>query len=164
MAALLSVLVCEGGASKRAQSGDDPKKSQVKGDKGGGSKARANALDAISLIRTKSMVEPFEKLREHARHVATTVEEAKLSIDVTAYVDNLSVALIDVVVEWCGGAKFAEVMEYAGDGMYEGSIIRSLHRLEELLRQVKLAHSFLRIDAALGLNPIHTCRCAYTAN
>jgi ATP-dependent RNA helicase DOB1 len=99
------------------------------------------------------MVEPFEKLREHARRVATAVEEAKLSIDVAAYVDNLSISLIDVVVHWCRGAKFADVMEMAGQGMYEGSIIRTLHRLEELLRQL--------IDAAKVVgNEELEARCA----
>ncbi|KOO29466.1 putative mtr4-involved in nucleocytoplasmic transport of mRNA [Chrysochromulina tobinii] len=85
--------------------------------------------------------------------VAEAVEEAKLSIDVAAYVDNLSVSLIDVVVHWCRGAKFADVMEMAGQGMYEGSIIRTLHRLEELLRQL--------IDAAKVVgNEELEARCA----
>jgi len=42
--------------------------------------------------------------------------------------------MVDVVYEWCKGAKFAELMAM-GD-FFEGSIIRMLHRLEELLRQI----------------------------
>jgi ATP-dependent RNA helicase DOB1 len=44
-------------------------------------------------------------------------------------------------------------MEMAGQGMYEGSIIRTLHRLEELLRQL--------IDAAKVVgNEELEARCA----
>ena len=51
-----------------------------------------------------------------------------------AYVDGFSTTMVDVVYEWCKGAKFAELMAM-GD-FFEGSIIRMLHRLEELLRQI----------------------------
>ena len=87
-------------------------------------------------IRTLEMREPFERLRETARRVGTVVEEANLPIDLTAYIDQFSPVLVDVVVEWCKGAKFAEVVELSETITYEGSIIRALHRLEELLRQI----------------------------
>ena len=142
LAALLSVLVSEGGGSgaksaagQGGAKGADAKGGAKGGTKGGAAGAGAKADPAV-LIQTVAMREPFERLREHARRVATTVEEAKLAIDVDAYVDNLSVVLIDVVVQWCQGAKFTDVMKIAGDGMYEGSIIRTMHRLEELLRQL----------------------------
>ena len=140
LAALLSILVAEGGGSKSAAAGGGGGKGGGKGGggKGGGGKGGGGgaAPEPAMMIRTVAMREPFEKLREHARRVATTVEEAKLAIDVAAYVDNLSVSLVDVVVEWCAGKKFVEVMQLAGDKMYEGSVIRTLHRLEELLRQL----------------------------
>ena len=44
--------------------------------------------------------------------------------------------LVDVVHDWCNGAKFAELMTMVPEGMYEGSVIRTMHRLEELLRQL----------------------------
>ena len=154
LAALLSVLVAEGGAAKSAAGGrGGGSGGGGRGGRGGRGGGGGSAPDPASLIQCREMVEPFEKLREHARRVATAVEEAKLSIDVAAYVDNLSVSLIDVVVHWCRGAKFADVMEMAGQGMYEGSIIRTLHRLEELLRQL--------IDAAKVVgNEELEARCA----
>ena len=81
------------------------------------------------------MVEPFERLREHARRVATTVEECHLPIDVKEYVEGFSTDLIDLVIAWCEGAKFSEVMLEA-KSMFEGSVIRTFHRLEELMRQL----------------------------
>ena len=121
LAALLSCLVTESGGSP---GGDN-------GGKGG------KEPDAASLIKSKHMVEPFEKLREHARRIATTIEECHLTIDTKAYVDGFSTALIDVVCAWCDGAKFVEVMQLLdGTTWMEGSIIRTFHRLEELLRQL----------------------------
>ena len=129
LAALLSCLVAEGQKS----SGGGGKGGKGGGGKGGGGKD--GAADAAAQIRTKTMVEPFEKLREHARRVGTAVEEAKLPIDVAGFVDKFGPGLVDVVVKWCEGARFAEIMEMS-DGLYEGSIIRTMHRLEELLRQL----------------------------
>ena len=38
------------------------------------------------------------------------------------------------VFEWCKGAKFVEVQQLAGS--FEGTTIRTLRRLEELIRQI----------------------------
>jgi len=121
LAALLSCLVTETGGAKGGGGGG----------KGGKGKEEP---DPVSLIKTKTMVPPFEKLREHARHVATTVEECRLPIDVKEYVDGFGTDLVDVVIKWCEGAKFIEVVDMCS--WFEGSIIRTFHRLEELLRQL----------------------------
>ena len=49
-----------------------------------------------------------------------------------AYVEQFGPSLVDVVMAWCGGAKFVDVVELSD--WYEGSIIRTFHRLEEMLR------------------------------
>ena len=64
----------------------------------------------------------------------SVVEEAKLPIEIEEYVERFKPALVDVVYAWCGGAKFAALC--AMTDAYEGSIIRAMHRLEELLRQL----------------------------
>ena len=48
--------------------------------------------------------------------------------------EGFSTELIDVVILWCNGAKFAEIVQLSE--WFEGSIIRTFHRLEELLRQL----------------------------
>ena len=41
---------------------------------------------------------------------------------------------MDVVFSWCNGANFSELCKMTE--IFEGSIIRSMRRLEELLRQM----------------------------
>jgi len=114
LASLLSCLVVtEGGSSKD--------------DKGDGACASA--------IRTEAMREPVQRMRDLARRIGAVVEEAKLPIEIEEYVERFKPSLVDVVHEWCGGAKFVEICKIA-EGWYEGSIVRTMHRLEELLRQL----------------------------
>ena len=44
---------------------------------------------------------------------------------------------MEAVYAWCKGAKFVEVQKLTGT--FEGSTIRSLRRLEELIRQLAAA-------------------------
>ena len=44
---------------------------------------------------------------------------------------------MDVVHAWCTGAKFGEICKMTD--VFEGSIIRAMRRLEELLREMSLA-------------------------
>ena len=46
-------------------------------------------------------------------------------------------SLMDVVHAWCTGAKFSEICKMTD--VFEGSIIRAMRRLEELLREMSLA-------------------------
>jgi ATP-dependent RNA helicase DOB1 len=43
------------------------------------------------------------------------------------------------VEAWATGARFADVLKMSGGNVYEGSVVRSIRRLEELLRQVAAA-------------------------
>lgn len=65
------------------------------------------------------------------------MQEAKIEIDVEEYVTKFDTGLVDVVHAWCQGAKFFEICKMCD--MFEGSIIRSMHQLEELLRQLQTA-------------------------
>jgi ATP-dependent RNA helicase DOB1 len=70
--------------------------------------------------------------------------------DVEEYVDSFKPELMEICFAWARGAKFAELMK--GTKLFEGSIIRTLRRMEELLRQLgsgagavgetSLAHKF----------------------
>jgi ATP-dependent RNA helicase DOB1 len=102
---------------------------------GGGSKEETGDGACAAAIKTVAMREPVQRLRDLARRIAGVVEEAKLPIEVEEYVERCSKPdLVDVVHEWCGGAKFVEVCKMCD--WYEGSIVRTMHRLEELLRQL----------------------------
>ncbi|CAD5205733.1 unnamed protein product [Bursaphelenchus okinawaensis] len=79
----------------------------------------------------------FKTLVSHAKKVAAVSIECKFELDEVVYVDKLKNGMMWVVKKWCEGATFKEISETSG--IFEGSIIRCLRRLEELLRQMTCA-------------------------
>lgn len=57
--------------------------------------------------------------------------------DEEEYVQSFKPGLVDVCYAWSNGAKFREICELTD--VFEGSIIRVIRRLEELLRQMASA-------------------------
>jgi ATP-dependent RNA helicase DOB1 len=100
----------------------------------GGKTKDGKKEDPLALIREHTMRHPVEALRDMAKRIATVVLEAKLPVDVDEYIARFATGLVDIVYDWCRGAKFADICRLTD--AYEGSIIRALHRLEELLRQL----------------------------
>eukprot|EP00003_Mantamonas_plastica_P002160 TRINITY_DN115_c0_g1_i5.p1 TRINITY_DN115_c0_g1~~TRINITY_DN115_c0_g1_i5.p1 ORF type:complete len:193 (-),score=67.58 TRINITY_DN115_c0_g1_i5:22-600(-) len=76
---------------------------------------------------------PLRILQEAARHIAQVSIEKKIQLDVEEYVNKFKPTLMDVVHSWCNKAKFIDICKMTD--IFEGSIIRALRRLEELLRQ-----------------------------
>ena len=85
----------------------------------------------------ESLEAPVRLLRETARRIAKTMQDCKITIDVEEFAESFNTSLIDVVIAWCEGAKFAQICKMTD--AFEGTIIRCLRRLEELLRQLTLA-------------------------
>jgi len=83
------------------------------------------------------LVGPFRQLQEHARRVATVWKEAKLDVDVEEYVQKFQSHMMEVVTAWCNGAKFIEICKMTK--VFEGSIIRCMRQLEEVLHQMAAA-------------------------
>jgi len=89
-------------------------------------------------IRVKDeMTSPYRVLQDAARRVAQVIHDATLPIDMTEYVNKFQPNFVDLVLAWCRGAKFAEICKMTD--VYEGTIIRSLRRLEELLNEMSAA-------------------------
>ncbi|KAL6058327.1 Exosome RNA helicase MTR4 [Balamuthia mandrillaris] len=80
------------------------------------------------------LVGPLKQLQDAARKVAKVMAECKITIDVEEYVEKFKPHMMDVVFSWCKGAKFADICKMTN--VFEGSIIRCMRRLEELLRQL----------------------------
>ncbi|GAB4818279.1 hypothetical protein N2152v2_005325 [Parachlorella kessleri] len=80
------------------------------------------------------MEAPYAALRETARRVGKVMADCGLPLDVEEYVDSFRPSLMDPVAAWCAGAKFADVLK--ASGVFEGSLVRAIRRLEELLRQL----------------------------
>jgi ATP-dependent RNA helicase DOB1 len=96
-----------------------------------------NADSEDAKVNTEEMKAPVETLQALAKRIGTVKLECKMQIDVDEYVKSFSVQLVDLVFEWCRGKRFVELMMMTKQ--YEGSIIRMLHRLEELMRQLMTA-------------------------
>lgn len=80
---------------------------------------------------------PHKILRETARRIAKVSIESKLVLDEQEYVDGFQAAMMNLIYAWCEGAKFSQICKMTD--IFEGSIIRVIRRLEELLRQMAAA-------------------------
>ncbi|XP_071526071.1 exosome RNA helicase MTR4 [Panulirus ornatus] len=87
---------------------------------------------------------PLRQMQDMARRIAHVSHECKLEIDEETYVEQFRPFLMDVVYEWCNGSSFMELCTKTD--IYEGSIIRAMRRLEELLRQMIQASKAIGID------------------
>lgn len=87
---------------------------------------------------------PLRQLQEKARTVANVIKDAKIPIEVEDYVAKFAPHMMDIVYAWCKGAKFSEICKMTD--VFEGSIIRVMRRLEELLRQFADASKVLGND------------------
>lgn len=77
---------------------------------------------------------PLDQMHILAKRIAKISTECKLDMDEQAYVDKFKPFLMDVVLSWCKGASFLSLCKMTD--IFEGSIIRCMRRLEELLRQM----------------------------
>ncbi|KAG1668859.1 hypothetical protein FOA52_004954 [Chlamydomonas sp. UWO 241] len=90
------------------------------------------STDDIKLTRQVAPV--LAMLQAAARHVAEVSRECKLDVDVDEYVESFKPALMDVVYSWSKGKSFREVCLMTS--LYEGSIVRAVRRLDELMQQL----------------------------
>ncbi|KAL2912079.1 ATP-dependent RNA helicase mtr4 [Polyrhizophydium stewartii] len=82
----------------------------------------------------EELKQPLRILQETARRIAKVSLESKLTIDEEEYVDSFRHELMEVTYAWCQGARFSQICKMTD--VFEGSIIRAMRRLEELLRQL----------------------------
>jgi len=83
---------------------------------------------------TDSLSGPLRTMQDMARKIAKVSTEAKLEIEEDEYVEKFKPFMMDIVHSWCKGSSFKDIMKMTD--MFEGSIIRSMRLLEELLRQM----------------------------
>ncbi|CAG0883855.1 unnamed protein product [Darwinula stevensoni] len=83
---------------------------------------------------SEELTAPLRKMQDLAKKIVRVTVECKIPMDEEEYVKKFKPYLMDVVYAWCKGANFSKVC--AMTDIFEGSIIRSMKRLEELLRQM----------------------------
>ncbi|CAH2236387.1 jg10767 [Pararge aegeria aegeria] len=76
----------------------------------------------------------LRQLQEYARRIAKVSIESKMDLDEDEYVGKFKCTLMDVVLSWAKGASFLQICKMTD--VFEGSIIRCMRRLEEVLRQL----------------------------
>ncbi|KAL5703430.1 RNA helicase [Ranunculus cassubicifolius] len=81
--------------------------------------------------------ELFLQLKDTARTVAKAQLESNVPIDVEKFVSSFRPDIMEAVYAWAKGSKFYEIMEITK--VFEGSLIRAIRRLEEVLQQLILA-------------------------
>ncbi|KAI6678964.1 hypothetical protein NL676_039760 [Syzygium grande] len=79
----------------------------------------------------------FSQLQDTARRVAKVQLECKVQIDVESFVNSFRPDIMEAVYAWAKGSKFYEIMEITQ--VFEGSLIRAIRRLEEVLQQLILS-------------------------
>ncbi|KAH9413833.1 Exosome RNA helicase MTR4 [Dermatophagoides pteronyssinus] len=82
----------------------------------------------------EELSKPLKTMQELAKKIATVSKESKLEIDEKIYIEKFRPNLMDVIYSWTKGKSFSEICKMTD--AFEGSIIRCMRRLEELLRQM----------------------------
>jgi ATP-dependent RNA helicase DOB1 len=83
------------------------------------------------------LLNPFYKLQEVAKTVAQIQISCNLDVDEDQFLNRFNPAMMEAVFAWCKGMKFVDVQKLTGS--FEGTTIRTLRRLEELVRQITCA-------------------------
>eukprot|EP00906_Rhabdomonas_costata_P008407 RCo011986 len=77
---------------------------------------------------------PLHVLYDIVKRITKVSIESKLAVDEEKELAKVSPSLLDATYLWAKGARFSEVC--AMTDIFEGSVIRMMRRLEELLRQL----------------------------
>ena len=86
---------------------------------------------------SEALAPALRALQDTARRIAKVYTECKIPIDEEEYVMSFRTEMMGIAYAWCTGASFAEICKMTE--IYEGSIVRVMRRLEELLRQLTMA-------------------------
>ncbi|UKK01998.2 ATP-dependent RNA helicase [Theileria orientalis] len=83
------------------------------------------------------LLESYNKIREIATEIVEVMVECDILVDEVEYVNKLRPTLMSVVYRWAKGDSFIDIL--SDSSVFEGSVIRCIRRLDELLRQLACA-------------------------
>ncbi|CRG93601.1 ATP-dependent RNA helicase, putative [Plasmodium gallinaceum] len=98
-------------------------------------------------INDPILIEGYQQIIKTATNVANKMNQCGMNINLKDYLDKFKSAIMPIVLLWARGHSFMEIL--TDSQIYEGSIIRTLRRLDELLRQM--------ICAFRGINNDNMC-------
>ncbi|ETW50549.1 hypothetical protein PFMALIP_01277 [Plasmodium falciparum MaliPS096_E11] len=96
-------------------------------------------------INDPILVEGYQQIIKTANHVATKMNECGMNINLKDYIDKFKSAIMPIALLWARGHSFVEIL--SDSQIYEGSIIRTLRRLDELIRQMICAFRGINNDS-----------------
>ena len=81
-------------------------------------------------------------MKAHGEQKVRLMNEANALEDMTVqeFVDQYNPGLMEIVYEWVNGKKFYEICKLDRK-IYEGTIIRCMRRLEELINELHKAYT-----------------------
>ena len=88
-------------------------------------------------------------IRGTAKRIAETSLDCRLDVNRDEYVDRFRPEMMEMMFAWARGATFAELCKISDT--YEGSIVRMIRRIEELLRQLTSAAEIMQEKALVTL-------------
>lgn len=74
------------------------------------------------------------RIQKSAERVAEVLVEKRLDVDKDKYINSFRPDMMELVLAWANGGKFWEICALAN--AFEGTIIRIIRRLDELIKQV----------------------------
>ncbi|EEQ38845.1 hypothetical protein CLUG_02971 [Clavispora lusitaniae ATCC 42720] len=83
------------------------------------------------------LAEPLKAMQDMATRLAKTYKDCKIEVVEKDYVESFRPELMEVTYAWCKGASFTQICKMTD--VYEGSLIRTFRRLEEMIRQMEAA-------------------------
>ncbi|VTZ66196.1 ATP-dependent RNA helicase, putative [Plasmodium chabaudi chabaudi] len=104
-------------------------------------------------INDPILIEGYQQITKTATIIANKMNQCGMNINVKEYLEKFKSAIMPIVLLWARGHSFMDIL--ADSQIYEGSIIRTLRRLDELLRQM--------ICAFRGINNDNMCETLTTA-
>eukprot|EP00914_Ancora_sagittata_P008302 GHVO01016259.1.p1 GENE.GHVO01016259.1~~GHVO01016259.1.p1 ORF type:complete len:503 (+),score=110.31 GHVO01016259.1:1-1509(+) len=87
--------------------------------------------------KDETCVAAFQTVQDIAKRIAQVSVECRLPVVEKDYVDKFKSALMEPALHWFNGKSFGEILK--GKTIFEGSLVRAIRRLEELLRQLASA-------------------------
>ena len=93
-------------------------------------------LDEILARMPASFLPLVDSARANATHAAEVQRQAGLDVSVEDFLrDHLNFGLVEVVYEWASGTAFKKITDLTD--VLEGTIVRTITRLDELCREVR---------------------------
>ena len=88
------------------------------------------------------MIQSWTQIQKVIQNIATISLECGVDIDVEKFKSEFSPSFINIALQWTSGVSFAELMQ-SHSNEFEGSIIRTMKRLDELLNQMARASTIV---------------------